>query len=264
MTLFFLSSNGVAFTKPCDDPWYAAHRSKVEDASGPTQDGPAGVLGCVERYQFCNPDSKMGGDSCTPFTGIYTATAAAEALWRTNKQREFFNISSDSILKDAGDLHDIVMYMGISSLIARRGLTRGFQGSLPNNQWQLEVENWFTTTLADLQRVTVEYATGPTDPAVFPLLKRAQTDQEQLMCRSLVSHHSSLSSFPISKQIHFSFRFEIPTNISRAHLENPKRRSHILQHPRARYPVRFRRAHHSFFTNHCATRPPNRQMVRQR
>lgn len=195
VTLFFLSTNGIVFTKPCDDPWYAAHYSKVEDdtwadPSSPAhvQDGPARVLGCAERYQFCNPDFKMG-PSCTPFTGIFTATAAAETLWQTNKQKQFFNISFNSILKDAGDLYDIVMYMGISSLIARRGLTGGFQGSLPNNQWQLEVENWFTSTLADLQRVTVEYATGPTDPAVFQLLERAQTDEEQLMCRNLVSCH---------------------------------------------------------------------------
>lgn len=194
LSLFFLSTNGVAFTEPSDDLWYAAHNVLT---ANPSQDNalttaysgdePVRVLGCATRYQYCNPDPKMG-HSCTPLAGIFTATSAADALWTTDKQKNFFNASSNSILTGTGGLVDIVIDTGISSLIARHSLSQGFQGPLSNNQWQLEVENWFAATLADLQKVTVEYVTGPTDPAVFPFLRRPQTEEEQLLCRSLVSY----------------------------------------------------------------------------
>lgn len=193
VTIFFLSKNGVFFIKPSDDPWFVAQdseRSNAIDGSSTTPlsygDQPARVLGCVERYQFCNPDVKTGR-SCTPLTGIFTATAAADALWQTDKQREFFNTSSNSILRAAGGLIEIVGLTGISSLLARHGLVNGIQGPIPSNQWQLEAENWFGATMADLQRVTVEYVTGPTDPAMFRFLDRPQAEEEHLMCRSLVS-----------------------------------------------------------------------------
>lgn len=34
---------------------------------------------------------------------------------------------------------------------------------IPNNQWQIEVESWFTTGLAKLQQSTVEFAVGTTN-----------------------------------------------------------------------------------------------------
>ena len=149
-------------------------------------DQPVDVLECTERYQFCNPDSKMS-QSCTPLTGIFTATQAADTLWRTTKQREFFNTSSNLMLNNAGGLVEIVGLTGISSLLSRHSLSVGNQSPLPSNQWQLEIENWYGATLADLQRVTIEYVTGPTDSAIFPLLQRPQTEEEHLVCQSMVS-----------------------------------------------------------------------------
>lgn len=204
ITLLFLSVNGVAFVTPCDDPWYAAHTLPIggntSRASLVGGDKPVSVLGCTEQYQFCNPDPKMGR-SCTPLSGIHAATATADTLWRTDKQRGFFNTSSNSILNGAGGLYEIVAYTGISSLIARHSLSQGLQGSLPSNQWQLEVENWYGATLADLQRVAVEYATGPTDSAVFRFSKRPQTEEEHLVYQSLVSYLFKLPLFLISKHV---------------------------------------------------------------
>lgn len=210
VTLFFLSANDVTYTEPSNDPWYAAHlQVELPDPSAASpnatipaylRDEPARVLGCATRYQFCNPDP-AAGKSCTPLTGILPATAAADALWRTDKQREFFNTSSNQILTGASGLPEIVSYTGISSLTARHGLGQGMQGPLPSNQWQLEVENWFGATMADLQRATVEYATGPTDQAMFRFLERPQTDGEHLVCQSLVSSLPlPLSPFPTLEQ----------------------------------------------------------------
>lgn len=200
VTFMFLSTNGIFFNTRCDDPWYAAFNPMpVNDNSiKPVYfaEEPVRVLGCTERYQFCNPNPNFKMDSsCTPLTGIFTATAAADALWRTNEQRKIFNISSNAILSDADGLYEMVSVTGISSLIARHSLFVGVQDQLPNNQWQLEVENWYGATLADLQRTTVEYVTGPNDPVIFRYLQRPQTGEEHLMCRSLVSSFSFQSRF---------------------------------------------------------------------
>ena len=195
MTLFFLSANDVVFTERCDDPWFAAQSKgwTIPDSFNKSavvylRDEPARVLGCAERYQFCNPGSETSG-SCTPLAGIYPASMAANATWQTVEQREFFNASSNQIFHADG-LLEIVTVAGISSLTAREVLQAGRQGPLPSHQWQLEVENWFGATLADLQRVMVEYVTGPTDPAMFPLMERTMTENARRVCRSLVSSHS--------------------------------------------------------------------------
>ena len=81
----------------------------------------------------------------------------------------------------------LISAVGITSLKAREKLFSGIQGPLPNNQWQIEVENWYSTTLADLQRLTIEYAAGPADPALLQVLERPQTETERQLCHSVVS-----------------------------------------------------------------------------
>jgi hypothetical protein len=215
--LFFLSANDIKFLKPCDDPWYAATTLAREfdptGLSGNTtvtyyvRDEPARALGCTSAYQFCHPDISSGksgesgesgksGKSCTSLAGYYPATAAADALWQTDEQKALFNASVYNILDAIGDLEDIVAVAGIASLKARELLQSGLQGSLPNNQWQREVENWYGATLAELQRQTVNYATGPTEPALLQVLERPQTEGERRLCRSVVS---SPSPFPFPR-----------------------------------------------------------------
>lgn len=183
-----------------DDPWFAAHNlnfmKSVSDNNTwkkfPHGDEPVRVLGCTQQYQICNPDLKMG-HSCTPLTGARTVIEAADALWRTNQQKELFHKLVNPILTDAGHLYSTVAATGVSSLIARHGLVGGLQGRLPSNQWQLEVENWYGAALADIQRSTLELVTGPTDPAMFKYIKRPQTAEEHSVCRSLVSYFPTLS-----------------------------------------------------------------------
>lgn len=108
-------------------------------------------------------------------------------LYKTDEHSNLFNASLYNILTRVSDLNVIVSVAGIASLKSRDTLSTGLQGSLPNNQWQLEVENWYGATLADLQRFTVEYATGPIDPALLPILQRPQTESERQLCHSVVS-----------------------------------------------------------------------------
>ena len=194
--LIFLSANDVIFMEACDDPWYSAtttvNASDPEATWGNTtvtfyvHDEPVGILGCASRYQFCNADSKSG-KSCTPLAGYDVAVTAADRLLHVDRQRILLDPWLNNVFTLTSDVRTIVSVAGIASLKARDSLFQGFQGSLPNNQWQIEVENWYTATLAGLQRVTVEYATGPSEAALLDRLQRAQTDGERQLCHNVVS-----------------------------------------------------------------------------
>lgn len=162
--LFFLSANDVKFLTASDDPWFTATTVAHEfDPTGATgnetvtyyvRDEPARVLGCASRHQICNSDFKSGESksnrSCTPLAGFTCAYTAADALWRTDEQRALFNASVYNILTNVDDLRGIISTAGIASLNARYLLADGVQGSLPTDQWQVEVGNWYAATLAKL------------------------------------------------------------------------------------------------------------------
>lgn len=196
VTLVFLSTSDIAFVEPSNDSWYSAHFPLVlenavrglrpENISFYFRDDPVRVLGCASQYQYCNPNLKPD-IRCTPLTGIFAVQAVAESLWQTERQKKLFNWSANAILNDAIGLPEVLSGLGVSSLTSRYKLANGVQGPLPENQWQLEVEHWFTATLADLQKMVVDIATGPMDTNVNQWLRRPQTPEEHLLCHSQVS-----------------------------------------------------------------------------
>lgn len=228
VALFFLSANDIIFMEASDDPWYTATIiAKESDSTGFSDnttfriyvhDEPARVVGCASRYQFCN----KSGKSCTALLGYYSAVAAADALWQIDGQRNLFDAFLNNVVNRISDLNSIVSVAGIASLKARDSLSNGVQGSLPNNQWQLEVENWYGAILADHQRLTVEYATGPSESALLQILKRPQTEGERQLCHSVVSI-STIFFFKIER--HFFSEDQLTL---RDETENSKRRCHFI------------------------------------
>ena len=199
VTLFLLSANDIMFAEQSNDSWYSAHvRSShtIGRDSMPERmyvyyrDDPVRILGCTSRYQFCNANQRSNL-SCTPLTSIAAAQTLVENLWHTERQRALSRWSTTAILYDAIGVFEVVRVLGVSSLTARYKRVVGVQARLPNNQWQLEVEHWFTATLADLQRMVVEQATGPIDRNVLKSRRRPQTSEEHLLCRSQVGNLSS-------------------------------------------------------------------------
>lgn len=61
-----------------------------------------------------------------------------------------------------GIIHDL----GPSALLARQSLSSNFQGPLPSDQWQQEDEHWQATSMAKLQKIAVEFTTGPSDALI--------------------------------------------------------------------------------------------------
>jgi hypothetical protein len=81
-----MSPNDIQFSTPIDDPWYSIHRKLefIPAAGGAPRelyyrDDPMRVIGCVAKYQYCNPNL-TSNSTCTPLTGAYPARAAATHL----------------------------------------------------------------------------------------------------------------------------------------------------------------------------------------
>jgi hypothetical protein len=196
--LVFLSANDIYSPKPIDDEWYAAHwpTNKVKfladiphSDSLYVRDEPVRVLGCTTQYQYCNPNVKSN-TSCTPMGPFDHLESFADSLWQTERQKALFKWSAARISEFAMRLKSIISMLGVSSLTSRYSLTNGLQGPLPDNQWQKEVEFWFTATLADLQRATVEVATGPKDADVKRFLLSPKSPEQAVLCRSQVGSTS--------------------------------------------------------------------------
>lgn len=196
ISLIFLSANEIRFAGQSNDPWYSAHVPSSltsmrkwglqGDVSLYTRDDPVRVLGCTSQYQYCNPNLEPD-KRCTPLSGILEVDLLAHDLWDNDRQRALFNWTASAILQNSMAFNDVITDLGVTALTARTKMSANLQGPLPDNQWQLEVEHWFTSALADLQRMAIELATGPFDQKLTPFLQRPQIAEEQLLCRSQVN-----------------------------------------------------------------------------
>jgi hypothetical protein len=109
-------------------------------------DEPISVLGCVQQYQFCNPFTN-GNASCTPLRGIFQAALmASETIFSEVKQRDLFSWSAKAITDMVGGFYEIVNALKGASLLASDSLSPLGQSSLPDNQWELELEHCFKLT----------------------------------------------------------------------------------------------------------------------
>lgn len=248
ITLFFLAANNVLYTKAVNDPWFSAHRSAGNFTSvsqeGVAQlfyaDEPATVLACANQEQFCRPGSKShrsdgGGEPiCEPLMDGYDHGASVQSLWSDDeKMQRYMGWTYDSYVLNSRSIRTIVRDLGIASLTTRFGLQNGVQGPLPDNQWQNEVKNWFETSLANLQRLFVEVAHGPSDDRLEGWLIRPNSTEEHELCRNQAGTPSWC--FPY---------LHIQTNPQPRSLESKKTHIHLLQRPRPISRPRHRRHNH--------------------
>ncbi|KAL1615965.1 hypothetical protein SLS56_011613 [Neofusicoccum ribis] len=79
-----------------------------------------------------------------------------------------------------------------------RGLSEGMQGPLPDNQWQLDVENWFAISLAALQGWMVELATGPSDSKFLDWIDSPTSEGGRYWCKNqkiLTTAYTNFNTF---------------------------------------------------------------------
>ncbi|KAE8383096.1 hypothetical protein BDV26DRAFT_287882 [Aspergillus bertholletiae] len=159
ITLMMLTQNDVYYQTPSDDPWIAAHE-KLNGSDLYKGDYTVSLLGCIDQYQFCNPNG--GGDTaCSKLGGM---NSVAKDL--TDRFVYFNNDQLATLGRFMRQSHVHSMYQAVqgwggSALDIGQKLYNGLQYSVPPNQWQIEVSNWFALSLAKEQAWAIEWATEP-------------------------------------------------------------------------------------------------------
>lgn len=208
--LFFLGAPGIFFIEPVEDPWYSAHhpmplltvfnQSEVLNTTVYMKDEFITVLGCSSQHQFCNPNLPAES-GCTPLTGqdyeLDHAVTSSD-IWKTDKQRASVGYISRRYL--VGDMTSTVNDLGAFSLLSRRNIEGSYSAKLPKDQWQRDVQYWFNTSLAILQRQIFEQATGPNSEYIAEHSIRPKTDAEWARCRNQVRALSLQQSAIVSER----------------------------------------------------------------
>ncbi|KAI9716556.1 MAG: hypothetical protein M1812_005287 [Candelaria pacifica] len=184
ITLLFLSQNSISSPKPCDDPMFSAHQT-TNDSSTFTSyrhDHFINVLGCIDRHQYCNPNALDQDYACTALTSSGTAGHSIQNL--SANAAQILTAGRLAVQLSSLTIQGSVNGRDASALRASETVYDKSQAPLPNNQWQIESSSWFATSLAKLQRIAVEYATGP-DFLPEGTSVQAPTDElSRAMCRS--------------------------------------------------------------------------------
>lgn len=220
LVLTFLSANGVEFLERTDDPWYRGNvpganmtwsRGSNISWNGMTyrMDEAASPMGCLQQFQFCNPAFPEGG-RCGPLASLLDAQLLAAHLF--NITYEQLRSLTHEQMVESGILETpaaaryiwllmfltaavpswvtLINVLGPNSLASQQSLTRASSvlGTIPSNQWQLDVKNWWAIYMASLQAGIVNTAYGSHDPTLKPYEIPPLNSHVQRMCNNQVSN----------------------------------------------------------------------------
>lgn len=207
ISLIFASFPG-SFQSPSEDLWLSAHRKfKVAVQSNGTFaignqyviDQPVSALACAEHIQFCNPAlSSNNSVSCSLPLSIARmqkfSVNGLKNLFPTKHQQA----TAAAILHSLswGNFYDTVASLEPKVLAESLAATTLSLAPAPD-QWVQEVTNWFSVGLANLQRLIVDYNTGP--PSQFlELVPKGQAKNDEglhWLCGNQVIRRNDFTNF---------------------------------------------------------------------
>lgn len=197
LTIVFLSSNHVPFIQRTTDDWYTAttlgERLVLGGYNGTLQtylqNEAASPLACLQREQICDP-SLPEGHRCTPLGSFADLQANVEALVKDQDQLNRISWTYDVLTSPSQLLADVIAKLHSSALLARYSMSANLQGPLPDNQWQLEVQFWFATIMAQVQQAFIRAAMGPSSPDLDVFSTPPESDASKELCRNQVRRDS--------------------------------------------------------------------------
>ncbi|TGJ78401.1 hypothetical protein E0Z10_g10374 [Xylaria hypoxylon] len=196
-TIFFLSSNSVVFTEPCDDPVFSAHVPRGVTNSSSTvyvEDNLAGVLGCLEqdefsyaranvwinniKYQVCSATSSV----CSVIGGLGDVyLEVIEKMPLTPMQVGTVDMIA-FVLNRIGTIGSVA-YGNTPNLVASQSVLNGIQLPLPSNQWQLEIQSWHSAAVSSIKYGLLQYMTGPDDAAFQKYVTAPTSAEQKALCK---------------------------------------------------------------------------------
>ncbi|KAI0120839.1 hypothetical protein F4776DRAFT_665466 [Hypoxylon sp. NC0597] len=181
-TLCFISSNAFFFVEPCDDPVFSTHVPHWDATDNYTYylgDRVVGVLGCLEKYKWCDPSLNI----CTPIASL------GEAEYHVARDLSPTAMQMATVHMIVLILNQLASIPSLSSevtqnLEANQKVNGEIQFPLPSNQWQIEVQSWHGIIMKLLQEGILEWALGPTSPILQEHFLRPDSPEQAILCRS--------------------------------------------------------------------------------
>lgn len=204
--MIFLTGNGIEFQAKTYDPWYRATLSGSQVFSQNTDgsyrlyrpEEAASPMGCLRQHQFCNPSSK----TCGPLASYADAQLEAAPLFGIDAA-EWENLTTPRdtlssrfqwllrlMTSTEAALQTTISTLGPDALTSLKYINHGTMGPISDNQWQLDVEYWWSTWLASLQAGVVDTARGPLDSRLSPYMLQPLNSHMQDMCNNQVRYTS--------------------------------------------------------------------------
>lgn len=144
------------------DPWSGA--LGLPGASQLYQSiNPMAVMGCVDQYTICTSSKPTA--QCTPPSGIFALSSNLQQLPLSQTQ-VVTGLRLLSILQNSATFSS-VYGTGSQALLASNKVLGTRSAGLPPNQWEIEAEGWFQTSLAKMQAYAVEFANNRGHVAAF-------------------------------------------------------------------------------------------------
>ncbi|KAK0613547.1 hypothetical protein B0T14DRAFT_499015 [Immersiella caudata] len=195
--ILFLKSDNILFSEDTKDDWYGrdlepteVHKLKGWKEWGNVtmfrQHQPGSPLACQEMDQFCFTDVK-GVRKCSRLGSPADAMLDLRAMMDEGDQEwnSWFVVTTFETMTQ---VRDPVELLGTRALRARDSLNGPILGPLPDNQWQLEVQHWHSTSAAQLQQTFLRTIIGPTNPELPNLIEvwRPNTTVERDICANQI------------------------------------------------------------------------------
>lgn len=154
---------------------------------------PVSVLGCFEQLELCNPNSD-NDRICAMVPSECDIKSITASLAFNHKQEATFDRLYDSLGRV--NLPKSAYALGGGGLLASSYAQDDLSPGLPSNQWELEVQNWFATSLTALQLFTVQYVTGYGRPD-FNKFVTPPIKANEWMCSNQIVQRNDFASFSV-------------------------------------------------------------------
>ncbi|KAK7926623.1 hypothetical protein PG985_003621 [Apiospora marii] len=221
VSLFFLSGNGVGFDTPSEDDWYRVNvvggtrniigepEEKAESKAFFRPREAASPLGCVEQYQWCrDPASNQCGNLSGLLDALYSAAhwfdltsedLDADRPILPSNLGSLFQWAYLVLFNHGAMLTHLIETLGPTSIVSQT--QQSFIYRIQDNQWQLDVTQWWHTRLASFQALFVNTAQGSTNSPYRPYTFAPTNEREWDLCHNQKirsTRHASFSVFGLA------------------------------------------------------------------
>lgn len=164
-TVNVLASNSISYFAPVEDLWFSAHvrLNLTNHNPGYQADDYVNVMGCIDQYQLCNPAN-------FPYRCTILGSQKDLVLGSLGIGLNDYQMATADRLRYSlsySTMYQTVNYLGPSALLANDRVFRFLSPGLPANQWQIEFQGWFETSLSRVQANTVEWAANTADLGLY-------------------------------------------------------------------------------------------------